>query len=109
MRTVFPIGTTVYSPARCGNGYADLVIDAADRVLAWRREDGALNCIAGEIADMPEPPFNHHWGFGEGDDKFILRNDDGVVVVVLAAYRITGDSRYLDAMVVAPRTSAVAS
>jgi hypothetical protein len=79
--------------------YLHIVVDAADRVLACQREDGGLNYRGGDVSQAPEPPMNHHWGLGEGQDKFLLRNDDGVVVVVLAAYRITGDKKYLDALV----------
>ena len=73
------------------------MIDAADRVLSCQRSDGGLNYIR-DISKVADPPFNHHWGLGEGDDRYLLRNDDGVVVVVLAAYKTTGDAKYLDAM-----------
>jgi hypothetical protein len=36
---------------------------------------------------------------GQGRQKYFLRNDDAICVVVLAAYAITGEKRYLDAMV----------
>ncbi len=76
-----------------------IVLDSADRILSCQRADGGMNYIPGDVSKAPEPPFNHHWGLGEGLDKFLLRNDDGIVFVVLAAYRITGDRKYLDAMV----------
>ncbi len=74
------------------------LIDAADRVLRCQRDDGGVNYIE-DIRTVKKVPFNHHWGLGEGDEKYLLRNDDGIVVVVLAAYRITNDRKYLDAMV----------
>lgn len=78
--------------------FLPLVIDAADRILRCQRDDGGINAIE-DIRSQPALPFNHHWGLGDGDDKYLLRNDDGIVVVVLAAYKITGDRKYLDAMV----------
>jgi hypothetical protein len=75
-----------------------MIVDAADRILACQREDGGLNYLM-DISRKPEPGFNHHWGLGKGADKALLRNDDGVVVVVIAAHRITGDRKYLDALV----------
>lgn len=78
--------------------YAEVIVDAADRVLACQRNDGGINAIP-DIRALPTLPFNHHWGLGEGDDKYLLRNDDGVAVVVLAAYFLTGKQAYLDAMV----------
>lgn len=78
--------------------FLPLIIDAADRILACQRPDGGINCMR-DIRAEPNLPFNHHWGLGEGDEKYLLRNDDGIVVVVLAAYQITRDKKYLDAMV----------
>gem|GEM_PF-1120758 len=78
--------------------YVEIIVDCANRVLACQRDDGGLNAIA-DIRALPALPPNHHWGIGEGDDRYLLRNDDGVVVVVLAAYKLTGNKRYLDAMV----------
>lgn len=78
--------------------YLPVLIDAADRILRCQRADGGINYID-DIATEPNVPLNHHWGLGEGIDKYLLRNDDGVVVVVLAAYKATGDKKYLDAMV----------
>ncbi len=74
------------------------LIDAADRILQCQRDDGGINYIR-DIRSVKEVPLNHHWGLGEGDERYLLRNDDGIVVVVLAAYMITGDKKYLDAMV----------
>ena len=78
--------------------YLPVIIDAADRVLACQRADGGINCVA-DTSKVANPPLNHHWGLGEGKDRFLLRNDDGIVVTVLAAYKITGERQYLDAMV----------
>ncbi|MFH1706963.1 MAG: hypothetical protein ABIF71_03480 [Planctomycetota bacterium] len=79
--------------------YLPIIIDSADRILACQRDDGGLNYIPGDVSQAPDPGFNHHWGLGEGLEKFLLRNDDGVVVVVLAAYRVTRNEKYLDALV----------
>lgn len=78
--------------------YVEPLVDAADRIVGCQREDGGLNAIQ-DIRALPALPANHHWGLGKGDDRYLLRNDDGVVVVVLAAYKITGDKKYIDAMV----------
>ncbi len=78
--------------------YAEIIIDAANRVLESQREDGGIYAIP-DIRAMAALPPNHHWGLGEGQDRYLLRNDDGIVVVVLAAYKLTGNARYLDAMV----------
>jgi len=78
--------------------YLAPLLDAADRVLACQRPDGALNYVPQPEAAGPLK-LNHHWGLGRGDERFILRNDDGVAVVVLAAFQVTGDRRYLEAMV----------
>jgi hypothetical protein len=78
--------------------YLPVIIDAAERVLRCQRPDGAINFLSDTKLE-PNPPFNHHWGLGKGDERYILRNDDGIVTVGLAAYMITHDRRYLDAMV----------
>jgi len=82
-----------------GDGrYVAPLLDAADRILTSQREDGGMNAIP-DIKAMPALPFNHHWGLGEGDDRYLLRNDDAMCVVALAAYYITGNDKYLDSMV----------
>ncbi|MDA0576495.1 MAG: hypothetical protein O3B24_00175 [Verrucomicrobia bacterium] len=78
--------------------YVEILVDAADRVLTCQREDGGIYAIQ-DIRAMEALPLNHHWGLGDGNDRYLLRSDDGIVVVVLAAYKLTGDARYLDAMV----------
>ncbi len=78
--------------------YLPPLIDAADRILACQRGDGGINFVR-NIEAVGEPPLNHHWGLGQGDERYLLRNDDGIVVVVLAAHQVTGDRKYLDAMV----------
>ena len=50
-------------------------------------------------APRPFPRANHHEGRGEGKERYVLHNDDGIVVVVLAAYEATKDRTYLDAAV----------
>jgi DUF1680 family protein len=78
--------------------YVQVILDAADRVLTCQREDGGIYAIQ-DIRAMEALPLNHHWGLGEGNDRYLLRNDDGIVVVVLAAYKLSGNAKYLDAMV----------
>ncbi len=78
--------------------YVKVIVDAANRILAAQRSDGGINAIP-DIRAIEALPFNHHWGLGEGDDRYLLRNDDGIVTVALAAYKLTGDRKYLDSMV----------
>ncbi len=78
--------------------YIDLIAKSADFILESQREDGGINCLP-EIDSIEELPPNHHWGLGEGIDQYLLLNDDGIVTVVLAACKATGDEKYLDAMV----------
>ncbi|MFH1023916.1 MAG: hypothetical protein V1809_11085 [Planctomycetota bacterium] len=78
--------------------YLPPLVDAADRIVACQRADGGIY-VDRDIRAIGEPPLNHHWGLGKGDERFLIRNDDGIVVVVLAAHQVTGDRKYLDAMV----------
>jgi hypothetical protein len=78
-----------------------LLRKAADQILLNQRADGALQ-MTQDIAKIPATAMkyhNHHWGHGRGADKFVLRNDDGLTVVLLAAHRIFGKEKYLDAAV----------
>lgn len=85
---------------RTGNErYLPPLIYAADHILKCQRSDGAFNNCSDIRTFKHEPKPNHHWGRGEGDDRYLLRNDDGIVTVVLAAHQHTGNKRYLDAMV----------
>ncbi len=79
--------------------YLAPVLWCADRILECQRGDGAMLWLrdVASAEEVPEP--NQHWGRGEGEDRFILRNDDGIVVVVLAAFQATGEAKYLDAAV----------
>jgi len=77
--------------------YLPIIVNAADRILKCQRGDGGINYIP-DVENKPDPGFNHHWGLGKGKEKFLLRNDDAIVVVVIAAYRITGNRKYLDAL-----------
>ncbi len=78
--------------------YLSLLIESANRILETQRPEGCFNYkLNPERA--PEPGTNHHQGVGEGEQKYILRNDDSIVVVILGAYFATGDKKYLDAMV----------
>ncbi|HHN47034.1 MAG TPA: hypothetical protein ENN09_06285 [Planctomycetes bacterium] len=74
-------------------------MDSAERVIRCQREDGGIY-LSDDITKVKMPAFNHHWGLGKTfEDKCLLRNDDGIVTLVLAAYKATGKERYLDAMV----------
>lgn len=79
--------------------YLDPVIWAADKLLADHQLDnGVLTYRHKDRLDLDNPPGpNHHQGIGEGIEKFYLRNDDGTMVYLLAAWEATGDKRYLDA------------
>jgi len=78
--------------------YLAPVLYGANLILACQRADGAMHNVA-DITKAEVPPPNHHEGRGEGDDRFLLRNDDGMVVVILAASMATNDHKYLDAAV----------
>ena len=78
--------------------FLPVLIDAADRVLMCQRPNGGID-FTSDKSKFKDVPLNHHWGLGEGDEKFYLRNDDGIVVTVLAAYKVTKNKKYLDAMV----------
>ena len=75
------------------------VINAADNILKAQRADGGINFVRQLKDGRKIVGANHHWGFGKGRDRYLLRNDDGIVVVVLAAYQATKKRKYLDAMV----------
>lgn len=78
--------------------YLRPVIWAADRILEFQRKEGDFWCCHERDPENPPVP-NHHQGIGEGEDRFRLRNNDGIVVLLLAAFEATGRSRYLDACV----------
>jgi hypothetical protein len=78
--------------------YLPLLIASADRILKSQRPEGCFNYKPAPER-VPEPGTNHHQGVGEGEQKYILRNDDSIVLPVLGAYFATGDQKYLDAMV----------
>jgi hypothetical protein len=78
--------------------YLKPVLWAADRILECQRPDGALNTCR-DISKRKPPTPNHHHGIGEGDERYVLRNDDGIVVLILGAYEATGQKKYLDAAV----------
>ncbi len=78
--------------------YLRPLIVGADIALSLQRSDGAMNCYV-DITDKKPPSLNHHWGAGEGDDRFLVQNDDGLVTLILAAHEATGDKKYLDAAV----------
>ncbi|MCG3180158.1 MAG: hypothetical protein BIFFINMI_02515 [Phycisphaerae bacterium] len=78
--------------------YLTPVLWAADQVVEnYQLENGALATLPVAALDKAKPPSpNHHHGIGEGRDKFLLRNDDSILTVVLAAWLETGDRKYLD-------------
>jgi hypothetical protein len=78
--------------------YLGPLVASADELLMYQRADGGIR-YAKDVSLVKEHGFNHHWGLGEGDDRYLLRNDDGLVTVALAAYQFTGNKKYLDAMV----------
>jgi hypothetical protein len=71
---------------------------SADRMLEYQQPDG---CFHGRKPGdgRPLPKMNQHDGVGKGRGRLRLFNDDGMMVVPLAAYRVTGNRKYLDAMV----------
>lgn len=79
--------------------YLPPVLNAADIILKAQRADGGIDFVRPHKDGAKIVGANHHWGFGKGDDRYLLRNDDGIVVVVLAAYLATKKKKYLDAMV----------
>lgn len=78
--------------------YLGPVLDSADQILAYQRPDGAFNYLP-DIRGKKPPERNHHWGIGKGDERFLIRNDDAVAVVLHAAYIRTRKARYLDSAV----------
>jgi len=78
--------------------YLKPVVWGADFILDCQRDDGAFHNVKDITQVEPAKP-NHHEGRGEGDHRYVLYNDDGMIVVVLAAHEATGDAKYLDAAV----------
>ena len=79
--------------------YTPILVDAADRILRCQRPDGGIYFLE-NTKTIETVPLNHHWGLGEThDEKCLLRNDDAIVVVIQAAYEITKNPKYLDALV----------
>lgn len=76
--------------------YLEPLLFAADVILEHQRDDGPFYFRKDPGDDVKG---NHHHGYGEGDDRFILRNDDAMPVVLLAANKATGDAKYLEACV----------
>ena len=74
------------------------IVWGADFILDCQRADGAFHNVKDITKNPPANP-DHHEGRGDGDERYVLHNDDGLIVVVLAAYLYTKDARYLDAAV----------
>jgi len=78
--------------------YLKPVLWAADFILRCQRDDGAIYYLQDPHA-FPKPKMNHHEGRGTGDDIYVIRNDDAIMVVVLAAHLATRSPKYIDAAV----------
>jgi hypothetical protein len=78
--------------------YLKPVLWGADFILDCQRADGAFHNVK-DIANAKPAPPNHHEGRGEGDDRFVLYNDDGMMVVLLAASRVCAETKYIDAAI----------
>jgi len=79
--------------------YVPYLLDSADRIIKCQRDDGGIY-FGEDITKVKKLEFNHHWGLGDTiEEKCLLRNDDGIVTVVLAAYKVSNDEKYLNAMV----------
>jgi uncharacterized protein YyaL (SSP411 family) len=78
--------------------YLRPVIWAADKILSYQRNDGAFFATDVKKGRI-KLKANHHFGHGKGRDRLVLRNDDAMMTVVLAAYMATGKKKYLDAAV----------
>lgn len=78
--------------------YLKPVLWAADYLLACQRDDGAM-LVARDISQVPPPKPNHHCGRGTGEHRYVLYNDDALIVIILAAYLATKKRRYLDSAV----------
>lgn len=73
------------------------VIHGADVMLRSQRPDGSFLCRR-DIRKLAHPKPNQHEGRGKGMERYLIRNDDGMVVLFLAAYKATGNRKYLDSM-----------
>jgi hypothetical protein len=78
--------------------YLKPVVWGADFILACQRSDGAMHNEKDITSAEPSVP-NHHNGRGEGDERYVLHNDDSMTVIVLAAYLATKEQKYLDSLV----------
>ncbi|MBL8027853.1 MAG: hypothetical protein JNL74_15635 [Fibrobacteres bacterium] len=78
--------------------YLTPVIWAADRILDAQEPNGAFFCNPTIDRTKHTGRMNHHFGVGEGEERFQLRNDDAIIVVLIAAYRATKNPRYMNAM-----------
>ena len=74
------------------------VVWAADAMLRSQQADGSFFCRK-DIRKLTRPEPNQHEGRGKGMERYLIRNDDGMVVIFLAAFKATGKLKYLDSMV----------
>lgn len=72
--------------------YKDIILNSTDKMMACQKENGAWVHKVEKKPKIPVP--NQHHGYGKGIDRIYLRNDDGLITMVLAAYRITKSSVY---------------
>ncbi len=81
--------------------YLAPVLWAADRIVdVYQRPDGALWTVPPDRIDPARPPEpNHHHGIGQGEERFLLRNDDCTMLLLLTAMEATGKPKYRDAAV----------
>lgn len=75
--------------------YRKVILTSVDRMLENQIDNGAFLHIKNKEPILPKP--NHHHGYGEGLERLLLRNDDGLITLILAAYRITKSSVYKNA------------
>lgn len=73
------------------------VVWAVDAMMRSQQPDGGFWCER-DVSKLPLPKPNQHTGRGKGKERYLLRNDDGMVTLFLAAYKITGIRKYLDSM-----------
>lgn len=72
--------------------YKKIILNSTNKMLEYQTDVGAFVHRLEKKPEIPAP--NHHHGYGKGLDKLFLRNDDGLITLILAAYRITKSSTY---------------
>jgi hypothetical protein len=78
--------------------YLPPVVDAADRILSYQQGDGSFLFLKKRgLSRLPAA--NHHLGIGRGKARLLVRNDDAMMTVVLAAWLASRKRKYLDSAV----------